>query len=272
LETSREPQDDAFLEEALRIIERARENGTPIRIMGAIAIRLHAKKILGQGQPLKRNITDMDFVGYNNDKTKIETFITESGYDQQKAVLTPGLLLNRLIFFSKKDPSKHIDVFLDQLQMCHTINFRNRLEVDYPTIPLAELLLEKMQIVKINEKDIKDTLALLVEHDIGKGDDETVNAELIAGTLSRDWGFCYTVTTNLSNLKKFTESYAISEEERGIITQRIDKLVQRIESEPKSLKWKMRAKVGTSRKWYEEVEEVERAPHLADLDDRNNSG
>jgi len=271
LETFGEIKDDAFLEEALRIIERARGEGIPIRIMGAIAIRLHAKKILGQGQPLKRNITDMDFVGYSNHKTKIETFITDLGYEQRKAMLTPGLLLNRLIFFSKKDPSKHIDVFLDQLQMCHTINFRNRLEVDYPTIPLAELLLEKMQIVKISEKDIKDMLVLLVEHDIGKVDHETINAELIAETLSRDWGFYYTVTTNLSNLKKFTESYKISEEEKSIITERIDKLVQRIESEPKSLRWKMRAKVGTRRKWYDEVEEVERAPHLTDLDDKNNS-
>ena len=238
--------------------------------MGAIAIRLHATRMLEQSQTLKRKITDIDFVGYSKQKDQIEELVTQSGYDSLKAGLTPGLLLNRMIFTGKNDP-KHIDIFLDQLQMCHTIDFKGRLDLDYPTISLAHLVLQKMQIVRINEKDIKDTLALLLEHEVGKGDKETVNADLIAKTLSDDWGFYYTVTTNLNKIRGFMDTYNVAEADKTIIGKRLDTLIGAIENQPKSFGWKMRAKVGTKKKWYNEVEEVERAAHLAEIND-NNSG
>jgi len=79
--------------------------------------------------------------------------------------------------------------------------FLKRLEIDYPTISLADLLLEKMQIVKLNEKDILDTIVMLREHDVGEGDKETINSDRVSGLLSDDWGFYYTVTTNLGKIK-----------------------------------------------------------------------
>lgn len=254
--------DSAFVSEALRIVENAERQGIKIRIMGAVAIRLHASRMLEQSQTLKRDITDIDFVGYSKQKDEIENLVTQSGYDEVKAMITPGLLLNRLIFVSKKDPGKHIDIFLDQLQMCHTIDFRDRLDLDYPTIALAYLVLQKMQIVKINEKDIKDTLAILLEHEVGRDGKETVDADLISKILSDDWGFYYTVTTNLNKIRGFMETYNVAEADRTLINKRLDALIAAIEDQPKGMKWKMRARIGTKKKWYNEVEEVERATHL----------
>ena len=80
-----------------------------------------------------------------------------------------------------------VDVFFDRLDMNHIIDFKNRLELDFPTISLADLLLEKMQIVQINEKDIKDTIILLREHPVEDPDKETINANYVASLLAEDW-------------------------------------------------------------------------------------
>jgi hypothetical protein len=128
------------------------------------------------------------------------------------------------------------------------------LEVDFPTIPLAELLLTKMQIVEFTEKDFKDTIVLLREHEIGETDKETVNCMHIADILSDDWEFYYTVTTNLQNVEKLVAGLtSISEEDKADVGAKIRKISDFIETRPKSLRWKMRAKIGTKKKWYREV-------------------
>ena len=120
-------------------------------------------------------------------------------------------------------------------------------------------MLEKLQIVKINEKDIKDLIVLILEHEIGENGKETVNAKHIAKILAKDWGFYYTVTTNLNKVESFLQKYEVlTQENKEVISTRIKKLLKYIEDEPKPLKWKLRAKIGPAAKWYEEVEEVER--------------
>jgi hypothetical protein len=133
------------------------------------------------------------------------------------------------------------------------------LETEEFTLPLAELLLEKMQIVQINEKDLIDSIMLLREHSIGDSDSETVNAVVIAHTLANDWGFWRTVTGNLKVLDETLDHYnGLSQEDRGIVRGRIKELETRIESQPKSLIWKARAKIGERVKWYKDVEELQR--------------
>jgi hypothetical protein len=141
--------------------------------------------------------------------------------------------------------------------MCHMLEFKNRLELDYPTIPLSDLLLQKIQIIKINEKDIKDIIILLREHQIGEFEKETVNINYIARLLSKDWGFWYTVTLNLDKTKEFLAEYKnLADADRKDVETKLDNILKRIEDEPKSIQWKLRSKVGTSKKWYTEVEEL----------------
>jgi len=247
-----------FLDEARRIVEKAQEKGITLRLMGAAAIRMHCPKYIYLHKALGRELSDLDFIGYSKDFKKVRELFEELGYSYRKMgyAIAVSAYGDRCIFDDTVN-NRVVDVFFDRLKMCHTIDFRGRLEVDYPTIALADILLEKMQIVKINEKDIKDVIVLLREHDIGEGEKEIINAKYIAELLSDDWGFYYTVTMNLNKVKGFLRHFdALVEEDRRDIASKIDKLLGIIENEPKSLRWKIRAKIGTRMKWYEEVEEV----------------
>jgi len=143
--------------------------------------------------------------------------------------------------------------------MCHNIDYEGRLDVDSPTVPLAELLLQKLQIVQTNEKDVQDTIILLLEHEIGKTDKNEINEDHIAKVLADDWGFYYTVNTKIGEIKQRLDKYeALSAQDKALLVERLDKLQKRIEQEPKGFQWKMRAKAGPSVKWYRVVEEVQR--------------
>jgi hypothetical protein len=111
-----------------------------------------------------------------------------------------------------------------------------------------------MQIVKINEKDVKDSIVLLSEHDVGDGDKEILNIRYVADLLSQDWGLYYTVTENLKKVKHFLNAYpSLAEQGKVDVDSRIENILRAVENEPKSLGWKVRAKVGTKKKWYTEV-------------------
>jgi hypothetical protein len=206
---------------------------------------------------MKRELTDVDLITYRDLSRQLEPFFVEMGYVPDKRFIAyfGG---NRLKYLDEVN-RRNLDVFLDKLEMCHTIDFKERLELDCPTITLADFLLEKMQIVQLNEKDIKDTIVLLREHDVGNTEAESINARYLGKLMAQDWGFYYTFTTNLKKVKDSLERYPIlSEDDRKDVSSKIDKILDYIEREPKSMAWKMRARVGSKKKWYKDVEETVR--------------
>jgi len=253
------PAPSVFVEEALRYTKEAADKGVPLRILGGLAIYLHSENQRALWDSLGRIgskvFTDIDLVGYSRLMSKIVEYFEGMGYAySQTALLARGG--SRVIFYGETIPI--VDVFMDKLDMCHTIDFRKRLEIDYPTISLADLLLEKLQIVELNEKDIKDVIVLLRAHDLGNGDRETINTQYIAELLSKDWGFYYTFTTNLAKLKEYISASEAVTDHREDLNGKIETISQKIESEPKSTGWKMRAKVGPRRKWYQDVGDATR--------------
>lgn len=149
-----------------------------------------------------------------------------------------------------------VEIFFDQLAMNHTISYRKRLEVDSPTLPAAELLLQKLQMVRMNEKDIKDSIILLRAHEIGESDENMINKNAVIDPLISDWGFCYTSTENLKKIEVSLDNYdVLQQNDKDIVCERIEKLVNLIETVPKTLKWKSRAMIGTKTRWYNEVDE-----------------
>jgi hypothetical protein len=192
------------------------------------------------------------------------------GYAKRRATLSSAAS-ERQIYYHPKGWF-YVDVFFDKLLVAnHPINFAGRLELDYPTATVTDMLLEKLQMWEaFSVKDLKDSLLLLKTHAIEeKGQKESIDASYVAKLLSEDWGFWYTATTNLEKIKKFISEIEKLGVEVGIdpsrlekedlkeITGRIETLLERIEREPKSFRWKMRSKIGTKQRWYNPVERPE---------------
>jgi hypothetical protein len=260
-----ETEHNEFERLALEIVDSAEKSGIRLRLLGAVAFRIHCPAHQDLQVSMNRVLTDLDFAAYYKQEKAIDKFfVRDMGYESQTAALTPGLMLGRKIYNDPEDKRPHVDIFFDKLNMCHVVSWeKGRLEIDKPTICLADLMLEKLQIVHINEKDIKDMMMLLLEHGIGDSDHEVVNGVYISNIMAKDWGFYYTSTTNLSKVKSLLGNYdALSSSDRDVIAGHVDELLDMIEKAPKSLGWKLRAKVGTKKQWYNDVEEVERAEHL----------
>lgn len=241
-----------------KILSEAKDRGVEMRILGSIAFRIHCPKFNHILYSEDRTVTDVDFVAHLEDNKKISNIFTSLGWEEDEFVkkmsTTRG---NRSIFYSPN--GEHSDVFYDKLEMCHTIDLSERLKIDYPTLSPADLLLEKMQIVELNRKDVIDTLMLFREHEVGSGDNETINANYISSLCAGRWGFWKTITENLAKLKKFLPEFkTFEEEDRRNIRTKIDSLLKAIEEKPKTFKWKLRSIIGERKKWYREVEEINR--------------
>jgi hypothetical protein len=251
---------EEVIAKAISIVDAAKAAGIELRVMGALAVRIHSKgketlhkKLKRLGSESATEFTDIDLMSIGNYRASNKDFFEKLGFVPDRDALA---FWNIRQIYNESSTKIHVDLFFDSLDMCHKIEFKDVLKLDYPTIPLAELLLEKMQIVEINEKDLKDSTALIEGHDIGQTDNEQINGARISKLLAKDWGFYYTVTTNLKKLKDRISIYELTAEETKIIASRIDKLLDLIEKEPKTTGWKIRAKVGTKKKWYQDVEEV----------------
>ena len=158
-----------------------------------------------------------------------------------------------------RDKSKNlvIDVFLDKMVMCHTIDFRGRLELDGLSVSFADLVLSKMQVVSIEGKDVTDCITLLLDHPLASNDLKAINCDYIAKTLAKEWGFYYTVTQNLRRIRKdFKHLYEgrLTPGDSEELDKKLDILLETIEREPKSVRWRARAVIGPRMKWYEEVD------------------
>ncbi len=252
-----EIQEDFYAERSriLNALAQPENQHIIMRLIGALAFRTHCPQFGYIQDELGRKFTDIDFASYPRFFKDIARLMAELGYEEDKTV-TQLFSESRLLFH---DPlyGRHIDVFFNKLDFCHPINLIGRLEKETLTLPLAELLLEKMQIVKINEKDLIDTIMLLREHPIGNKDEETINGELIATILANDWGFWRTVSGNLKLLNEELDHYQhLNAEDRQVVRERINQLLQQIEAQPKSTKWKIRAAIGEKVKWYKDVEEL----------------
>jgi len=248
-----------MMREGTRLVEEAKKRELHLRLLGAIAFQFHCPKFSYLSAKLERILTDVDFAGYSKEKDAMAKMMRECGYEDEPALTT--LFGHKRLIWDNNSNGVHIDIFLDKLEMNHDIPFKDRLDLDELTIPLADMLLEKMQIVQLNEKDFIDTMMLIREHAIGENGSkpETIDAGYIANLLASEWGFYYTVTTNLGKVQARLAQYGeLSPEDRDDITMKIRELLKRIEDEPKSFSWKMRARVGPKSKWYRDVEEVTR--------------
>jgi len=231
--------------------ELAHSAGVPLRLLGGVAVRLRASD--GLPHSLTREYKDLDFATTKKGAGDASKLLRDAGYDPHVAFNAMNAK-ERMLFYD--DPNqRQVDLFVGSFRMCHEIPLDRRLEVDRGTVPLAELLLTKLQIIELNEKDVRDTVALFHEHDVTP-DDDGVNGPRVAELCGNDWGLWRTITANLGNVRAHVDRYALTDEERSRVEGRLDILQATIEEAPKSRAWRLRAKVGERVRWYEVPEEV----------------
>jgi len=253
---------EEFIKSATALVEAAQQQRIVLRIMGAVAFRIHTPDLADLHKRLNRldnasaEFTDLDLVTYGKFSSKLEPFFTNIGYPADENAKYQVHLWAQRQFYHENSGRLTIDVFLDKLEMSHTIDFKDRLELDNPTIPLAELLLEKTQIVQINEKDVKDAIILLLGHDIGDDDANHINGRYIASLLANDWGLWYTTTMNLDKIRVLSSKYdQLSDDEKSEVERKVGKLRKYVDDYSKTTRWKIRDRIGPKRKWYRDVEE-----------------
>lgn len=251
------PAPSVFIEEAKTSVQEAEKEGMIIRIMGGLAIHLHCQEYEKLWDKLGRLgnkvFTDIDYVSYGKYRGQLLTFFENRGFTINQKMLYL-YAKSRHIYYGEKIPM--VEVFFDKLEMNHTIPYAGRLEADSPTLPPAELLLQKIQMVEMHEKDIKDTIVLMRAHELGEDDDDRINLKAIGDRLFSDWGFFHTATTNLEKIRDSLCNYKVlGEDDVSVVDGRLAHLLKYVEEGPKSIKWKLRAKIGTKMQWYNVIDD-----------------
>ena len=241
-----------IVSEGERLLGIASDRGVPLRLLGGVAVRLKAPEV---PPSLERQYKDIDFAVTKKGGGAADKLLREAGYEPHVA-FNAMHARERGLYYDEGN-GRQVDLFIEAFRMCHEIPLGKRLEVETQTVPLAELMLTKLQIIEVNEKDIRDTVLLFHGHPIADHDDGAINGGQIAALCADDWGLWRTITANVDRCRSHVGDYELSGDDRERIESRFDELLQRIEDEPKSRGWRRRAKVGDKKIWYELPEEVE---------------
>ncbi len=250
-------QETKFRELLDILMKKADEFGCTIRVIGSIAFRIKAPEYSYIEYDNKRFLTDIDFVTYAKDIVKVQDLFFSLGWQEDQGVLRLFGAKRRIFYHPEED--LHSDIFIDKLRFCHPIDFKKRLEIDNPTISLIDLILEKLQIVEINKKDLVDVMILLRKYNIGYEvtKNDKIDAAHLAEICAKDWGWWKTATMNLEKVRDFSASY-LQKDDAEIINQKVGTLIDYIHKKNKGLRWKIRSLFGEKFKWYNVVEEVQR--------------
>jgi hypothetical protein len=237
--------------EAARVLERAAQARLLVRLLGGAAVGMHRHAPFPP--VLERRYGDIDVVVKKGQDRGLKRLLEELGY-------VPNRSFNnlhgdrRLLFYDERN-ARQLDVFIGTFRMCHALDLDDRLELHPTTLAPADLLLTKLQIVKINAKDIIDAQALLLEHQVERGPGDVIDLGRLIDVTSRDWGWFTTFTNNLVRLTPPQDS-PLPWEAAGQVAERVGSIQQALSAAPKSLGWKARAAVGQRVAWYELPEEI----------------
>jgi hypothetical protein len=157
---------------------------------------------------------------------------------------------------------RQIDVFVGEFAMCHRLDLSGRLDLHPAALAASDLLLTKLQIVELNQKDVLDALRILVAHEVTtdevRGSDgriDTLSSGRIVDVTRVDWGWYTTFTDNLGKVAAATPDL-LEPGPAGVVALRVATVLKALEESRKSTRWKARAMVGRKVPWYELPEEV----------------
>jgi hypothetical protein len=249
-----------LLDEARQLVKAGADNGTTVRMLGGIAIAMRCPTALTP--TFARQYSDLDAVVPSQQRNQVDQVAAEIGLEGDRAFNAQRG--NERRCYHRADGLK-LDVFVETFSMCHDVPLgANRLSLHDSTVPLAELLLTKAQIVELTDKDASDLFVLFHDYDLSS-DDTGINEVRIGEICGQDWGLWRTVTGTLKQLEDAVAHINATAEERSLVTDRIERLLESMDTAPKSRKWKMRNRIGDRVQWYVLPEEPNEAVDLRTL-------
>jgi hypothetical protein len=241
---------EEMIGEARRLVDSATRQGITVRLLGGVAVYLQGAPA---GPLLPRPIGDIDLAIKRGSRGAVTGMLTAAGYlpDEMFNALQG---VRRLLFYGQANGRK-LDIFIGEFSMCHVIPITDRLDRDPITIPLAELLLTKLQIVELTERDQRDIYSLCHHHHVSSGDGSGIEGDYVAEICARDWGLWRTAKATVERCNANLAGYDLEPEQSTLIAERLDVLWGLIEQAPKSAKWRLRNRVGDRVRWYAQPEE-----------------
>lgn len=238
--------------ESDRVLAAAKAAGIKVRLAGGLAIRRLCPA--AARAPLSRTYADLDLaVIGGSGRRAFTSFMVAIGY-------VPDDVFNAVngqsrLYFHDVRNSRHVDVFVDAIRMCHVVNFRNRFELLEETLSPTDLLLSKLQVVELNHKDLLDATALLHDLQLAAGDPTAIDTAYLERVWGDDWPLWKTCGLTLGRIRA-TVPDLLGGDLASRVLASVDQLLRISDSAPKSLRWKVRARIGERIRWYEVPEEA----------------
>ncbi len=256
--------------EAVTIVTEAGRAGITLRVVGSAGIRLHCSRPGPVMDLLNRPAKDIDFVVPEKHRKGMRRYLEARGYliDRDLLIAMEGTRYS----FRHAEHGTDIDVFVERLDFCHTIEVASRLHRHPVTLPVEELLLAKLQIVELTMTDMMDIAVVLATHRVRAGQDsagregaagddaEAIDGGHIARIFARDWGFHHTATRNLARIGQVVGPDAgidISAQANARVKDGVAGLLTAIGAEPKSRGWRIRDRIGERKQWWQDVDDKE---------------
>jgi hypothetical protein len=258
-----------LMAEARVIIDHGNEQGVVLRLTGGLAVRHYAIDL----EFAEREYSDIDLIGLKRQVVEIGAVFADLGYVENKhvAIATGN---GQLQFFlpeggadrrepdaalpviTETPPSDHIDVFLDAMRMDHDLDFRDRLQINTYAIDPADLFLSKLQIVNLNEKDVHDVITLVKDVYVDfQPHPGVLDLHHVAEVCASDWGLYVDVMNNIDTVVERLDEYDLSPRDAARVRRTLELAQDMMTEQAKTLRWRLRARIGKRVRWYSEVEE-----------------
>jgi predicted regulator of Ras-like GTPase activity (Roadblock/LC7/MglB family) len=236
---------------ALGLVEKGREHKLILRVMGELAMRLRSPAA-GRIPQAPETADMIELAMRGNQRRQVEQLLVAEGFVAN--TMFNALQGSQRMRFANPANNLFVELFLDGMISYHRLEFGPRLHLDEHTLALSDLLLSRLQNVQATEADLRLICCLFHDADLGgPGQPAAIDSTRIVEICAEDWGWYKTVTTNLSRCAEAAPAALLGGDPETAL-KRIKRLHQMIEEAPKSLRWRTRARVGESRRWYEEPE------------------
>lgn len=245
---------DRLDDECAGLLAETEQRGLQVRLLGGMAIR----RLLGDRlhPAFRRPVDDIDVITTRQDARALEDVLAGRGWAPQESF--NALNGARRLLFHDPASVAQVDVFVDRFEMCHALPLSDRLDAPGPTLPATELLTTKLQIVALNAKDRSDLYALLLGCEVRDGDHRAIEPGVLGAMTGGDWGLFHTFELNFARLREAAGEAGLDDEQRRTVLGRVERLETALHDAPKTRTWKLRARVGERKRWYDDPEEVDR--------------